>query len=74
MEPVYKTTFEVVVFSQEPLTQEHDLADLAYEMSEGDMIGAYKTVKVETITDSEELNKELVAIGNDGSFFFEEEM
>jgi hypothetical protein len=73
--PVHKATITVTVFLSEPdldaaceRLRESSLKDIAYEMDEGDMVGAYQVVKVEQVT-PDRVKAELEAVGNDGTFF-----
>jgi hypothetical protein len=65
---IYRTVFEVEVFSRSPLPDGLSLADIQYEIDEGDCIGDYRRTSVE-IVPHDALEDHLLRIGNDGTFF-----
>jgi hypothetical protein len=68
---VYKTTLVVTILSEHsPENIEHfSLADVDEWIDTGDAIGNFKLTKCDLITDKKTIQKELLALGNDGSFF-----
>lgn len=72
MRPIYKTVLRVTVYSEDGSPLEGcSLADMGEAIDIGDDIGEVETVSRETITDPAQLHRELLAIGNDGTFFGE---
>jgi hypothetical protein len=66
---IYKTTFTVTVFSQDtPAVDLESLSAIEYAITEGDCIGDLAVASVEEVPE-DTLRDELVAIGNDGTFF-----
>jgi hypothetical protein len=73
---IQKTKITVTVLHdadvvQTPPEYYDDLGDLQYKMSEGGFIGSIEVDSVEDV-DPANLEQELIAIGNDGTFFKEE--
>ena len=71
---IYKHTIQVTVLSNysNPASvfgKDWGLADVAHEIDEGDAIGSTEVTKTEKIEGAVAIRKELLAIGNDGSFF-----
>jgi hypothetical protein len=52
----------------EALVQSMDLATILEEMDTGAMIGTYETTSVAEVP-PEKIHEELLAVGNDGTFF-----
>jgi hypothetical protein len=73
-ESIYRTVFQVEVFSEGPFFSEggdddpFDLESIHYAIVEGDCIGNVERVS-EEIVPAENLRDELIRIGNDGEFF-----
>src|SRR5688572_25889929 len=73
-EPIYRTAFVVEVFSRGPLQlsdRDDDpfgLLAINYEIVDGDCIGDVTQTEEEVVS-PENLQAELVRIGNDGTFF-----
>jgi hypothetical protein len=72
---IYKTQFKITVLSEEwPFGLEggdndpFDLLAINYAIVEGDCIGSVEKLG-SSIVPENEVNKELLAIGNDGTFF-----
>lgn len=66
---VYRTVFEVVVYSEGPADFAGcDLDEIYYAISEGDCIGDFRQVSQEPMP-PEQVHAALVKIGNDGNFF-----
>lgn len=68
MVPLHKTTVTVTVYSREPIPDARDIADILREMDDGEYIGGSKITDRNEIA-YEDARAELIAIGNDGSFF-----
>lgn len=77
-EPIYRTTYTLEVFSRGRLTVQgndrdpFDLEAINYAITEGDCIGQVHWENEEVVP-SDELEAHLVRIGNDGSFFEDDE-
>jgi hypothetical protein len=69
MARAYKTVFTVTVYSPEPIHPYMDFAGVVAEMDEGAFVGDVKQTDGPEIVEGETLIAELIAIGNDGSFF-----
>lgn len=75
-EPIYRTVFQVEVFSRGPFDLSttpdtvSDLAAIDHEISEGPCIGYIEQVSSEVVA-PENVDAELIRIGNDGTFFEE---
>lgn len=73
-EPIYRTTYKVEVFSEGPFQPNagpgdpFDLETINYEICEGPCIGNVEMVSAEVVP-PEQVEAELLRIGNDGSFF-----
>lgn len=73
-EPIYRTVFQVEVFSEGPFLPEggdddpFDLDTINYAIMEGDCIGSIQRVSEEVVP-VEDVRDELLRIGNDGEFF-----
>jgi hypothetical protein len=65
---IYKTTYKVVVLSDGPIDGGADLENVLREMNEGCLIGETEFVSCDPV-DPSAVHKELLAIGNDGTFF-----
>lgn len=68
---VYKHTFQIVVLSEcedfeQLLGDEYSLADIDYLISQGSAIGQFEHQSTKLVKN---YKKELIKIGNDGSFF-----
>ena len=66
-DPIYKHTFTVVVLTED-FTYDPDIETLAYDITEGDYIGEIINVKT-IVVPADKVKDELVAIGNDGTYF-----
>ena len=67
---ILKRQFLVTVLSRESDPLEFDtLSELDEAISEGPHIGSWERVAGQTIVHERELRDELLAIGNDGTFF-----
>ena len=68
----YKTRFEVIVLSEEPLPEiagdDGDLKDIDYLITEGPCVGQVIQRSAEAL-DAEAMRRELIEAGNDGTFF-----
>jgi hypothetical protein len=74
MRTVYKHVFTLIVYSEgDPLNNEWDMDDIMYEMDTGCLIGYTKLESVEAVP-PERVKEDLLAIGNDGTFFDDEEV
>jgi hypothetical protein len=70
--PVYKHVFRLVVLTEaESANYSDDLYALAYAISEGEDIGQCCHESVERIEDGDRIVRELLDVGNDGTFFDE---
>lgn len=67
--PIHKTILQVVVLSEDPLPEDISLADVAFQIDEGDWIGSTSFVNHTLLLTAPEVVHELQEIGNDGSFF-----
>lgn len=68
---VYKNTITLVILSKdEPYNPDgmKDLNDIAYDLSDGDIIGTWWTESNEVVPE-DRVRDELIAVGNDGDFF-----
>lgn len=73
MKKIYKHVVEVVVLSEDEslercLGSEWELSDLEQAISTGDCIGTYSHKETQELP-ADEVETELIAIGNDGTFF-----
>jgi hypothetical protein len=66
---IHKTVYEVVVLSEDRLEDGIALADIAYQIDEGDWIGSVAVTNRMVVQGRKMIQSELEAIGNDGSFF-----
>lgn len=72
---VYKHVVKVVILSEtasleECLGDEWNLQDIEYAITDGDCIGMTSHESTEIVAD-DDVENELIAIGNDGTFFEE---
>lgn len=74
-QPIYRTVFQVEVFSRGPFVPDEDNPEDPWNLEAinqaivyGDCIGEVGTISTEVVPD-EKVVDELVRIGNDGSFF-----
>ena len=70
-QPIYRTVFEVEVFSEGPyqLAPETDwLTQVAYDITDGLWIGNVEQASTEVVPPGQ-VRQHLIRIGNDGSFF-----
>lgn len=70
---IHRTVIQVEVFTNDgpyPARAGNawDLAQLAYDIDEGDCIGDYAVISTEVIA-PEDVEAHMLRIGNDGSFF-----
>lgn len=67
---IYKTVINVIILSEDrPFGNgEWDLKDAQYFIEEGDGIGTYEIESIDEVPDGK-VEDELLAIGNDGTFF-----
>lgn len=71
---IYRTVFQIEVFSEGPLDVEVDdndpfnLKEIAYAITEGDCIGNVEQISSEAVR-PDEVKGHLLRIGNDGHFF-----
>ena len=76
--PVHRTTYTVEVFSRGPFVpasdddDPFDLMAIHYAITEGDCVGNVERTH-EMIVPPSALTSELLRIGNDGSFFTQDE-
>lgn len=68
MDDIYKHTYKITIFAPRELGPV-DLATIDYLMSDGDCVGDVELVSVEEREHGYLLRDELLAIGNDGTFF-----
>lgn len=74
-EPIYRAVYQVEVFSRGPFENDSmvDLETIAYAITEGDCIGDLGLMSNEIVPE-DQVQEELLRIGNDGTFFdFEKE-
>jgi hypothetical protein len=64
---IYKTIITVTVLSDTPLEFD-DLAELEHAISYGDCVGMHE-VGTHQVVDPQCVSTELLALGNDGTFF-----
>lgn len=64
----YKTTYKIVVLSQEPLPPDMSLKDIDYAITFGECSGEVGLVQ-EEIMNGEQAAKALIAQGSDPGFF-----
>lgn len=78
---VFKTKITVTVLCEEPFgdgatlqaaLSNMDLADICHEMDQGDFVGIVEVGEPEEIA-ADKVAEELEAVGNDGSFFGDEQ-
>lgn len=72
-EPIYRTVYQVEVFSEGPHRSVDDpnmsdLEAISYDITEGPCIGDFTQVSSE-IVPPEDVQAHLIRIGNDGTFF-----
>lgn len=73
-DPIFRTVYQVEVFSEGPFeaaggdNDPFDLSAINYAICEGDCVGSVNQVSSEVIP-SELVASELIRIGNDGSYF-----
>jgi hypothetical protein len=78
MTEIHRTVYTVEVFSRGPFHPDggdndpFDLAEINYAITEGDCIGNVE-ISHQMIVPPEAVEGELLRIGNDGSFFDEDE-
>lgn len=73
MTPIYRTVYQVEVFSEgeyEPHDDDNmsDLTSIDYDITYGDHIGNVKQISSEIVAPAD-VEKEMLRIANDGSFF-----
>lgn len=74
MKKIYKHTVQVVILSEDESLEkalgsdEWDLSAIEAAISDGDCIGTYSHEETQEVPASE-VKMELIAIGNDGTFF-----
>jgi hypothetical protein len=69
MKTIYKNVFTLIVYSEGyPLTKNWDVDDITYELDSGAMIGYTELLSTEKVP-PERIKEDLMAIGNDGTFF-----
>lgn len=66
--PIYKHVFQIVVLNDRREYDPDELAFLAHDIADGDSFGEYKRLSTDVVPSSQ-VADELVALGNDGSFF-----
>lgn len=72
--PVYRTVYQIEVFSEEPFTipdrinDPYGLEYISFQIVDGECIGDVKQVSQE-IVPADKVRDELLRIGNDGHFF-----
>ena len=64
----YKSTITVTVLSEEPISPDASLADIAYNFTEGDNSGEWELTNVEEL-DGKQAAAALIAQGSDPEFF-----
>jgi len=67
--PIFKHVFTVVVLSETDTLPFESLEEIAYAITEGEDIGTWSQQSVDRLDDPDKIRDELIAIGNDGSFF-----
>lgn len=66
---IMKTTITLTILHHKDSDiQNMSLADIVYQIDDGDCIGDAKNVTTEPVPE-DKVNDELLAMGNDGSFF-----
>lgn len=66
---ILKTTLTLTVLHHEDIDIANmSIDDIAYQIGDGESIGDMKTVSTEPVP-ADKVQEELLAIGNDGSFF-----
>jgi hypothetical protein len=70
---IVKTTITITVLhrADNPMT-DHDINEVLYEMSEGEAVG-WETDRVTNPVPADQVGDELGALGNDGTFFDDDE-
>ena len=68
---IIKTTVKVVVLTEDVPPEFDSLAELEHFIDYGDGIGQFSVESVEEVS-AEKVEGELIAIGNDGTFFKDE--
>ncbi len=66
---IYKTTFKLVVLSEDESLGFASIESVLYEIECGSSIGNVTTERLNDIIPPEKVEAELRAIGNDGTFF-----
>jgi hypothetical protein len=70
---IVKTTITITVLHRgdNPMT-DHDIEEVLYEMREGEAVG-WETDRVTEPVPADQVSDELLALGNDGTFFDDED-
>lgn len=66
---IYKNVWQVVVLSDQPLSESMSLEDVAYQIDEGDCVGTYSLSEQKEVVGEEAIVEACEEVGNDGSFF-----
>jgi hypothetical protein len=69
---IYETEIRVLVLSRGPLDPDMTLSQIDAEMSDGDCIGTWEAVDANEL-DPDAVRDELRRMGNDGTFFDDED-
>jgi hypothetical protein len=66
---IYKSIWQVVVLSGEPVSESMGFEEMAYRIDEGDCLGSCSIVGQQEIEGAEAIIRACEEVGNDGSFF-----
>ena len=66
---IYKSIWQVVVLSGEPVGDRMSFEDIVYQIDEGDCLGSYSLQERQEIEGAEEILRACEEVGNDWSFF-----
>ena len=65
----FKTTFTITVLTEDgPISDSADIIDVVRDFTDGDSIGHIERSAADEVP-ADKINDELLAIGNDGTFF-----
>jgi hypothetical protein len=66
---IYKSIWQVVVLSGEPVVKGTSFEEIVYQIDEGDCLGSYSVLEQQEIEGTEAIIEACEEVGNDGSFF-----
>jgi hypothetical protein len=66
---IYKSIWQVVVLSSEPVSQGTSFEEVIYQIDEGDCLGSYGLRETQAIEGTQAVAKACEDVGNDITFF-----